>query len=109
MVVTDLGAVLHMIGGTAAAFMIFLLPGLLLMNAAIMKATVSYSSLSQLVPDNEAEETSSQMSTPLLPKKAGIRDAGFIYSPGKSWWAGLFLVVLAGLVLAITLLTAIIQ
>ena len=37
-----------MIGGTAAAFMIFLLPGLLLMNAAIMKATVSYTSLSQV-------------------------------------------------------------
>jgi len=29
MVVTDLGSVLHLIGGTAATFMIFLLPGLL--------------------------------------------------------------------------------
>jgi solute carrier family 38 (sodium-coupled neutral amino acid transporter), member 7/8 len=35
--VTDLGAVLHMIGGTAAAFIIFFLPGLLLVNAAIVK------------------------------------------------------------------------
>ena len=34
---TDLGQVLHMIGGTAAAFIIFFLPGLLLVNAAIVK------------------------------------------------------------------------
>ena len=37
--VTDLGAVLHMVGGTAASFMIFFLPGLLLMNAAIVKTS----------------------------------------------------------------------
>lgn len=49
LVVTDLGQVLHMIGGTAASFMIFFLPGLLLMNAAIIKHTVSYADLSQLV------------------------------------------------------------
>ena len=35
--VTDLGQVLHMVGGTAAAFMIFFLPGMLLINAAIVK------------------------------------------------------------------------
>ena len=35
--VSDLGAVLHMVGGTAASFMIFFLPGLLLINAAIVK------------------------------------------------------------------------
>ena len=35
--VTDLGAVLQLIGGTAASFMIFFLPGLLLINAAIVK------------------------------------------------------------------------
>jgi hypothetical protein len=49
LVVTDLGEVLHMIGGTAASFMIFFLPGLLLMNAAIIKHTHSCTSLSQLV------------------------------------------------------------
>lgn len=37
--VTDLGSVLHMVGGTAAAFMIFFLPGMLLINAAIVKRT----------------------------------------------------------------------
>lgn len=46
--VTDLGAVLHMVGGTAASAMIFLLPGLLLMNAAIIKATTSYATFSQV-------------------------------------------------------------
>ncbi len=34
---TDLGQVLHMVGGTAAAFMIFFLPGMFLINAAIVK------------------------------------------------------------------------
>jgi hypothetical protein len=35
--VSDLGAVLHMVGGTAASFMIFFLPGMMLINAAIVK------------------------------------------------------------------------
>ena len=35
--VSDLGQVLHMVGGTAASFMIFFLPGMLLVNAAIVK------------------------------------------------------------------------
>lgn len=35
--VTDLGSVLHLIGGTVAAFIIFFLPGLMLVNAAIVK------------------------------------------------------------------------
>ena len=39
--VPDLGSVLHLIGGTAAAFIIFFLPGLLLVNAAIVKHTAS--------------------------------------------------------------------
>ena len=31
---------LHMVGGTAASFMIFFLPGMLLINAAIVKTNV---------------------------------------------------------------------
>jgi len=54
LVVTDLGSVLHMIGGTAASFMIFFLPGILLMNAAIIKRTTSYGSLSQMVGPTDA-------------------------------------------------------
>lgn len=48
--VTDLGQVLHMIGGTAASFMIFFLPGLLMMNAAIIKHAPGYS-----VPGEDVE------------------------------------------------------
>lgn len=39
-------------------------------------------------------------------KKAGFRDAGFVFAPRKSWWAGLFLVIVSVLVMAVTLLTA---
>ena len=43
--VTDLGQVLHMVGGTAASYMIFFLPGMLLLNAAIVKRTASMADL----------------------------------------------------------------
>lgn len=56
LVVTDLGSVLHMIGGTAASFMIFFLPGLLLIDAAIIKHTTSYDSIS--VSDSEMQASS---------------------------------------------------
>eukprot|EP00877_Chromochloris_zofingiensis_P003558 jgi/Chrzof1/13202/Cz07g24080.t1 len=103
LVVSDLGSVLHLIGGTAASFMIFFLPGLLLMNAAIIKQTNSFSNLEQL----DAAEVGSEASVPLLvEKKAGIRESGLIYSPRKSWWSGLALIILSALVLAVTLLTA---
>jgi hypothetical protein len=46
---------------------------------------------------------------PLLDKKAGIRDAGLIFAPGKSWVMGLVLVIISGLVLAVTLLTALLD
>jgi hypothetical protein len=46
---------------------------------------------------------------PLLDKKAGIRDAGLIFAPGKSWVMGLLLVIVSGLVLAVTLLTALLD
>jgi len=42
----------------------------------------------------------------LLDKKAGIRDAGLIFvSESKSWLAGMALVVVSGVVLAVTLVT----
>lgn len=37
LVVTSLGEVLHLLGGTAAAFVIFFIPGLMLINAAVAK------------------------------------------------------------------------
>lgn len=54
----------------------------------------------------EVEGGLGSASLPLLDKKAGIRDAGLIFAPGKSWIMGLLLVVVSGLVLAVTLLTA---
>eukprot|EP00775_Hariotina_reticulata_P008954 gene8954-9130_t len=116
LVVTDLGSVLHMIGGTAASFMIFFLPGLLLMNAAIIKRTVSYGSLSQMADDEELFDdefaapgssiAEAEDQPVLLDKKAGIRDAGLIFvSESKSWLAGMLLVVVSGVVLAVTLVT----
>ena len=45
MQVTDLSQVLHMVGGTAASYMIFFLPGMLLLNAAIVKRTASMADL----------------------------------------------------------------
>ena len=45
---TDLGDVLHLVGGTAAAFMIFFLPGLLLINAAIIKESASTADLAAM-------------------------------------------------------------
>lgn len=44
-------------------------------------------------------------SVPLLAKTAGIRDAGLVFAPTKSWWAGLLLVVVSGLVLGVTVFT----
>lgn len=41
LVVTDLGEVLHLVGGTAASLLVFFLPGVLLMNAAIVKQSVA--------------------------------------------------------------------
>ncbi|KAF6255255.1 transmembrane amino acid transporter protein-domain-containing protein [Scenedesmus sp. NREL 46B-D3] len=130
--VTDLGSVLHLIGGTAAAFMVFLLPGLLLMNAAIIKHTTTAagdaaapasscsgcsSQPGAAAAGPDAETPGSQaalldsLAVPLLlpariSKKAGFRDAGLIFTPRKSWWAGLLLVVVAGMVMAITCVTA---
>ncbi|KAF6257139.1 transmembrane amino acid transporter protein-domain-containing protein [Scenedesmus sp. NREL 46B-D3] len=115
LVVTDLGQVLHMIGGTAASFMIFFLPGLLLMNAAIIKHTHSCNSLSELRAPHPQEPCcrrrcgAGSSTVPLLDKKAGIRDAGLVFAPGKSWFMGLLLVIISGLVLAVTLLTALLN
>lgn len=44
--------------------------------------------------------------SPLIAKKAGLRTHGVLFlSSAKTWWAGLGLVVMAGLVMVITALT----
>lgn len=55
------------------------------------------------------DDAESSRSVPLLGKKAGIRDAGFIFVGRKSWWVGLVLVMVSGVVLGITLLTALLD
>ena len=66
--VTDLGQVLHMVGGTAASYMIFFLPGMLLLNAAIVKRTAS-------MVDLEAADVSS------CPRLPGTRHVTLRSSP----------------------------
>lgn len=46
------------------------------------------------------------LNTPLLHKKSGFRESGFVFAPRKSWWAGLVIVVVSVLVMLVTLLTA---
>lgn len=53
----------------------------------------------------EGEGNITPRSAPLLPKTAGIREAGLVFAPAKGWWAGLLLVVISGLVLGVTLFT----
>jgi hypothetical protein len=52
------------------------------------------------------DDVDSSRAVPLLGKKAGIRDAGFVFVGVKSWWAGLVLVLVSVVVLSITILTA---
>jgi hypothetical protein len=53
-----------------------------------------------------AEDSSAPLlDTVSLSKKAGFRDAGFIFAPRKGWWAGLGLVVVSLAVMTITVLT----
>jgi len=66
--VTDLGAVLHMVGGTAASYMIFFLPGMLLLNAAIVKKTAS-------MADLQGAEVSSYVRTCWLSSPKSLRAA----------------------------------
>ena len=40
------------------------------------------------------------------PDERGIKRVGIIYSPRKSWWAGVLLVLLSIVILIITLVTA---
>jgi hypothetical protein len=55
------------------------------------------------------DDAESSRSVPLLSKTAGIRDAGFIFVGRKSWWVGLVLVMISGLVLSVTVVTAILD
>ena len=51
----------------------------------------------------------SDISRPLLadPREKGMKRVGLVYSPRKSWWAGIILVALSVLIFIITIATAI--
>lgn len=51
----------------------------------------------------------SDTSRPLLadPKEKGLKRVGLVYSPRKSWWAGVILVALSVLIFIITIATSI--
>lgn len=88
-------------------------------NAAVIKATTARESYLNLADaaDGGGDATpggaaAAAGATPLsagagIPKKAGLRTHGVLFlSSAKTWWAGLFLIVLSALVMAVTLLTA---
>lgn len=117
-VVSDLGAVLHMVGGTAASFMIFFLPGMMLINAAIVKRSneedlESNSNFGGVGGEESSSEAAlpdvSDVTRPMLadPQEKGLKRVGLVYSPRKSWWAGVVLVALSITIFVITILTAI--
>lgn len=70
----------------------------------MIKATASVSS--NLAEAGEAPPSEGPSAPLLIDKKAGLRTHGVLFlSSAKTWWAGLGLVVLAVLVMAITMLT----
>ncbi len=57
----------------------------------------------------EHEPTQTTLDVPLLAREdeRGIKRVGIIYSPRKSWWAGVFLMGLGSVIFLITIVTAI--
>jgi sodium-coupled neutral amino acid transporter 7/8 len=94
--VTDLGAVLHFLGGTVASLIIFLLPGLMLMNSAIVKD-------SREMINGAAGELDEPLLDELRRREAKGIKTGIVYSPRKSWISGLFLVLAASAIMILTI------
>ena len=57
----------------------------------------------------EAPVEDLDLGTPIIASRheKGIKRVGIIYSPRKSWWAGMILMVLSVLIFVITIVTAI--
>ncbi|KAG2435521.1 hypothetical protein HYH02_011815 [Chlamydomonas schloesseri] len=128
-VVTDLGIVLHLLGGLCITFIIFFLPGLLLINAAILKYARTVLSEVESEADAYAAAVDSdgpregvlirmpslngrELTAPLLTKlqtarDKGIKKTGLIYAPRMSWLFGITLLVISVLVAGVTLVTVI--
>ena len=58
----------------------------------------------------EAPVQDPDLGTPIIASRheKGIKRVGIIYSPRKSWWAGMILMVLSVLIFIITIVTAVV-
>ena len=140
----DLALVMHLVGGTVTCFIICFLPGLMLMNASVLKRSLSRRGLLQPPPEAATEDgeeddeeegrkgrggeeeggetgaggavrpgraSSAPLDEPLLRacssvggESSSLWQAGsLMYSPARSWWAGLLLVLTSIVILVITL------
>lgn len=121
LVVTDLGIVLHLLGGLCISFIIFFLPGLLLVNAAIVKwskvvleqiDTEAILEEEEHAPVRYPSQTSKPLAQPLLEKlqtarDKGIKKTGIMYAPRLSWTFGVLLIALSLAVASVALYTVI--
>lgn len=59
--------------------------------------------------DDVIDVENNETRRPLLadPKERGLKRVGLVYSPRKSWWAGIVLVVLSIVIFVITIATAV--
>jgi amino acid permease len=116
----DLGGVLHLLGGTVASCLIFGIPGLLLINASIIKSTYyerdgggwgGAGGGGGSGDDEQAAaaggEEGSRAPLLIVPKKAGLRERGLVYSPGVSWTSGVALVGVCLVVMGMTIVSAV--
>lgn len=99
LVVTDLSTILAAVGGTAAPTIIFFLPGLLLLDAAIHKTERR-----RRRRRGEGSEGGDALLAVAHPSdRPGLAGTGLIYSPRKSWWAGVACITLAVALWGVTL------
>ena len=61
--------------------------------------------------ENGTGDAREELASPLLASRneQGIKRKGIIYSPRKSWWAGMTFVVLSIVIFAITIVTAFVK
>ncbi|GLC38252.1 hypothetical protein PLESTB_000940900 [Pleodorina starrii] len=117
-VVEDLGSVLRLLGGLCTSFIIFFLPGLLLINAAMIKhSTEVLETLEgqnvegQVFEEQVCEEVAAanNLKRPLLTRLHTAREKGIkkgiIYAPRLSWIFGSLLIALGLLIGGVTIVT----
>lgn len=99
--VSDLGSVLHLLGGTVAILIIFGLPGAMLVNSAIVKDSKERI-MEEIV--SEVDDLSRPLLEDLQMRATKGIKSGFVYSPRKSWVGGLALIFVASAIMALTVI-----